>query len=222
MVKANEKWAACMLEKGYRYEEPDEIDSDLEERFKAIVGAGVAPGTSTTPAGRELRPRRAHRAAARGGADRERRPRLREAGDRAGRAGGPPAVRGAVPQAEPAAAGARAAAGAEPVRRLDEIAGWLRSLAALMTLALPLALGACGGEEESKADDAKARTAVHTDFDPANFSDSTKIDNQYLAARAGDAVHLRGPLQPRRGPPAAPGHLHGHGPDQGDRRRDER
>ena len=44
MVKANEKWTACMQEKGYRYEEPDEIDSDLEERFKAIVGAGVAPG----------------------------------------------------------------------------------------------------------------------------------------------------------------------------------
>jgi hypothetical protein len=51
MVRANEKWAACMLEKGYRYEEPDEIDSDLEERFKSIVGAGVAPGTSTPPSG---------------------------------------------------------------------------------------------------------------------------------------------------------------------------
>ena len=68
MVKATEKWAACLLEKGYRYEEPDEIDSDLEERFKAIVGTGVAPGTSTPPAGRELRPRRAHGAAARRGA----------------------------------------------------------------------------------------------------------------------------------------------------------
>jgi hypothetical protein len=51
MVKATEKWAACMTEKGYRYEEPDEIDSDLEERFKAIVGSGVAPGTSTPPPG---------------------------------------------------------------------------------------------------------------------------------------------------------------------------
>jgi hypothetical protein len=51
MVKANEKWTACMLEKGYRYEEPDEIDSDLEERFKAIVGTGVAPGTTTPPQG---------------------------------------------------------------------------------------------------------------------------------------------------------------------------
>jgi hypothetical protein len=51
MVKATEKWATCMVDKGYRYEEPDEIDSDLEERFKSIVGAGVAPGTSTPPPG---------------------------------------------------------------------------------------------------------------------------------------------------------------------------
>jgi hypothetical protein len=51
MVKATERWTACMLDKGYRYEEPDEIDSDLEERFKSIVGSGVSPGTSTPPAG---------------------------------------------------------------------------------------------------------------------------------------------------------------------------
>ena len=51
MVKATEKWAACMVDKGYRYQEPDEIDSDLEGRFKSIVGAGVAPGTSTPPPG---------------------------------------------------------------------------------------------------------------------------------------------------------------------------
>ena len=51
MVRANEKWTECMLEKGYRYEEPDEIDSDLEERFGAIVGSGVPPGTSTPPQG---------------------------------------------------------------------------------------------------------------------------------------------------------------------------
>ena len=44
MVKANEKWSACMQEKGFRYEEPDAIDEDLEERFRAIVGAGVRPG----------------------------------------------------------------------------------------------------------------------------------------------------------------------------------
>ena len=33
MVQANEKWSACMQEKGYRYEEPDAIDEDLNERF---------------------------------------------------------------------------------------------------------------------------------------------------------------------------------------------
>jgi len=51
MVRANEKWTECMLEKGYRYEEPDEVDSDIEERFQAIVGSGVPPGTSTPPQG---------------------------------------------------------------------------------------------------------------------------------------------------------------------------
>lgn len=51
MVRANEKWTACMLEKGYRYEEPDEIDGDVQERFNSIVGAGVRPGTSTPPQG---------------------------------------------------------------------------------------------------------------------------------------------------------------------------
>lgn len=51
MVKAVEKWSTCMQEKGFRYDEPDSIDSDLEERFKAIVGAGVRPGQSTVAAG---------------------------------------------------------------------------------------------------------------------------------------------------------------------------
>lgn len=51
MVKATEKWSACMLDKGYRYEEPDAIDEDLTERYQAIVGSGVRPGTSTVPSG---------------------------------------------------------------------------------------------------------------------------------------------------------------------------
>jgi hypothetical protein len=53
--------------------------------------------------------------------------------------------------------------------------------AALLVLATVLAAGlaACGGEDESKADSAKARTAVHTDFDADNFSDSTNIDNRF-------------------------------------------
>ncbi len=51
MVQANEKWTACMQEKGYRYEEPDAIDEDLTERFRAVVGSGVRPGTSSIPSG---------------------------------------------------------------------------------------------------------------------------------------------------------------------------
>jgi hypothetical protein len=51
MVQANEKWSACMQEKGYRYEEPDAIDEDMTERFQAIVGSGIRPGTSTIPPG---------------------------------------------------------------------------------------------------------------------------------------------------------------------------
>jgi hypothetical protein len=51
MVQANEKWSACMQEKGYRYEEPDAIDEDLTERFRSIVGGGIRPGTSTIPPG---------------------------------------------------------------------------------------------------------------------------------------------------------------------------
>jgi hypothetical protein len=51
MVQANEKWSACMQEKGYRYEEPDAIDEDMTERFRAIVGSGIRPGTSTIPPG---------------------------------------------------------------------------------------------------------------------------------------------------------------------------
>ena len=50
--------------------------------------------------------------------------------------------------------------------------------AALATIAFAAALSACG-DEESKADESAARTAVHTDFDPQNFNDSTKIDNKF-------------------------------------------
>jgi hypothetical protein len=59
--------------------------------------------------------------------------------------------------------------------------------ASLLVLAVMVAVGlaACGGEEESQADATKARTAVHTDFDPENFSDSTKIDNEYSPLEPG-------------------------------------
>ena len=40
-----------MQEKGYRYEEPDAIDEDMTERFQAIAGSGIRPGTSTIPPG---------------------------------------------------------------------------------------------------------------------------------------------------------------------------
>lgn len=46
MVKATEKWADCMAEKGFRYEEPDAIDEDLTKRFHSIVGVGVRPGAT--------------------------------------------------------------------------------------------------------------------------------------------------------------------------------
>jgi hypothetical protein len=49
MVRAVEKWSTCMTDEGYRYDEPEEIDSDMIKRFKAIVGAGVQPG-ATAPA----------------------------------------------------------------------------------------------------------------------------------------------------------------------------
>ena len=62
MVKANEKWAACMAEKGFRYEEPRR---DRQRAARALPGhrrlrdrARVVDHTL----GHELRPRRAHRA----------------------------------------------------------------------------------------------------------------------------------------------------------------
>jgi hypothetical protein len=53
-------------------------------------------------------------------------------------------------------------------------------LAAVIAIVLPLALGACGGDEE-----AEAKPAVHTDFDAGNFSDSTNIDNKYSPLEPG-------------------------------------
>lgn len=61
----------------------------------------------------------------------------------------------------------------------------IAAAAALAIVALPVALGACGGEEVVKADQTKARTAAHTDFDPANFSESTKIDNRFQPLEPG-------------------------------------
>ena len=49
MVKATEKWSACMADKGYRYGESDEINDDLLKRFRAIVGPGARPMLAALP-----------------------------------------------------------------------------------------------------------------------------------------------------------------------------
>ena len=49
MVRAVERWSKCMADEGYRYEEPEEIDTDVLKRFRSIVGAGVQPGASAPP-----------------------------------------------------------------------------------------------------------------------------------------------------------------------------
>ena len=49
MVRAVEKWSQCMADEGYRYTEPEEIDTDLIKRFQAIVGADVQPGATAPP-----------------------------------------------------------------------------------------------------------------------------------------------------------------------------
>jgi len=43
MVRANERWTACMAKAGYRYEDPDEIDADLTKRMERIVGPIPGP-----------------------------------------------------------------------------------------------------------------------------------------------------------------------------------
>ena len=50
MVRAVEEWSKCMADEGYRYDEPEEIDTDLIRRFKAIVGAAAQPGATAPPA----------------------------------------------------------------------------------------------------------------------------------------------------------------------------
>jgi hypothetical protein len=43
MVRAVERWTSCMAAAGYRYEDPDDIDSDLTKRFEKIVGPVAGP-----------------------------------------------------------------------------------------------------------------------------------------------------------------------------------
>jgi hypothetical protein len=77
-----------------------------------------------------------------------------------------------------------------PARTRGRLAAAVSVLA--LTAGLPVALGACGGEDEVKADESKARIATHTDFDRANFSDSTTIDNKWSPLEPGIQLTYEG------------------------------
>jgi hypothetical protein len=56
LVRAVAKWSACMANQGFRYEQPEDIDTDLYKRMEAIVGpvpgqfaTGPAPGVAPPP-----------------------------------------------------------------------------------------------------------------------------------------------------------------------------
>ena len=49
MVKANERWAACMSDQGFRYDDSDAIDENLLDRFRAILGPTAQPGATAPP-----------------------------------------------------------------------------------------------------------------------------------------------------------------------------
>jgi hypothetical protein len=46
MVRAVESWSTCMADAGYRYEDPDDIDTDITKRAEKIVGP--LPGAFAT------------------------------------------------------------------------------------------------------------------------------------------------------------------------------
>ena len=50
MVRAVEKWSKCMTDAGFRYTEPDDIDTDVAKRFHRIVGSAVPVGSTSIPA----------------------------------------------------------------------------------------------------------------------------------------------------------------------------
>ena len=56
MVRAIERWSRCMAEAGYRYEEPEAIDSDLFERMEKIVGPLPGQFATGPAAGEKPRP----------------------------------------------------------------------------------------------------------------------------------------------------------------------
>ena len=56
MVRAVEKWSRCMAQQGYRYEDPDEIDSDLFKKAERIVGPLSGQFSTGPPPGGQVRP----------------------------------------------------------------------------------------------------------------------------------------------------------------------
>jgi hypothetical protein len=56
MVRALERWTACMADAGYRYEDPDEIDSDLTKRMEKIVGPLPGPFATGPASGHKSQP----------------------------------------------------------------------------------------------------------------------------------------------------------------------
>jgi hypothetical protein len=56
MVRALERWTACMADAGYRYEDPDEIDSDLTKRMEKIVGPLPGPFATGPASGHKAQP----------------------------------------------------------------------------------------------------------------------------------------------------------------------
>jgi hypothetical protein len=56
MVHALERWTACMAKAGYRYEDPDEIDTDLTKRMERIVGPVPGPFATGPASGHKAVP----------------------------------------------------------------------------------------------------------------------------------------------------------------------
>jgi hypothetical protein len=56
MVRALERWTACMADAGYRYEDPDEIDGELTKRMEKIVGPLPGPFATGPASGHKPQP----------------------------------------------------------------------------------------------------------------------------------------------------------------------
>jgi hypothetical protein len=56
MVRALERWTACMADAGYRYEDPDEIDGALTKRMEKIVGPLPGPFATGPASGHKPQP----------------------------------------------------------------------------------------------------------------------------------------------------------------------